>query len=200
MLFSQSDIDEANELIELRLILDEFIELFKIKKSDRYIALEKEMHEILQPTSNILGRKNEDKICAIFDSMLHSENEFVLSKLHHSIESFAKEFQLECGRCDRVIYHADGVVTVAEVKAKGSRRDHAQGLGQVLMYAAAAREQRLSNDVRMALVVGGEKDIWLESACKTAGVSYINISNSVEILCEKYAIINNAILNNKIIK
>ncbi len=104
----------------------------------------------------ILRAKREALICAVFDKNLRSGN---IDRLFFSEPvRFEREVRLPCGNADRIIEHADGTLTVVEVKAAGSRRDHAQGIGQVLLYAAAVRATRDVQDVRGMLVVGGSSD------------------------------------------
>lgn len=123
----------------------------------------------------ISSAKREALICAVLDKNLRNGR---LDRLYHSDPiAFEREVRLPCGNADRIIRHADGTLTVVEVKASGSRRDHAQGIGQVLLYTAAVRATRDVKDVRGMLVVGGDPDEWIASACKQAGIEYVVITH-----------------------
>ncbi len=123
----------------------------------------------------ILRTKREALICAVLDRKLRNGQ---LDSLYSSEPiAFEREVRLPCGNADRIIRHADETLTVVEVKAAGSRRDHAQGIGQILLYTAAVRAIRDAKDVRGMLVVGGKPDEWIESACKQAGIEYVVITN-----------------------
>lgn len=167
----------------------DFIEEFGITKTQRMVNLESALKSSLDGWANIAGRMNEDKTCAIFDLMVLSEDSYIVDHLHADIVSMRKEVRLPCGNADRVLHHADGTLTVVEIKARGSRRDHACGLGQALVYAAALRGETGAVDVRAAIFVGGEKDAWIASACASTGVTYLHMPAVTERLIDDHAAI-----------
>jgi hypothetical protein len=158
-------------------------------KTDKMLVLEEEYRALLSPAVNIIGLVGESKICAIFDYLVHNDDCLVIGRLHPGIQLIKREVRSSSGLADRVLHHADGVITVVEVKAAGSRRDHAQGLGQVLMYAATLREETNAPDVQCALFVGGDYDVWVAHACQSVGVTYINLPSHIEQVIDEYSLL-----------
>lgn len=142
--------------------------------------------DIYQRAINIYGRVGEAKTCAIFDYLINQGESAILKQFDDAV-SVRREVKFECGFADRVVEHADRSITVVEIKPAGSRRDHMQGLGQALMYACAAREISMSNEVRAALFVSGDSDKWVEAACKSAGAMYICVPKTIEMQLDRYA-------------
>lgn len=146
----------------------------------------KEIVESQQKKETIHSRTNEDRVCAIFDWLILSEAG--IPSLHQGVTSVRKEFQTKAGRVDRLLVHSDGTATVVEIKGPGSLRDHACGLGQALVYAAAVREEMPEfQEVRSALFVGGEHNQWLSSACLVSGVAYECIGRKANKLIGEFA-------------
>lgn len=132
---------------------------------------------------DISYRVGESRVCALFDYLIGSG--CLDGRFHAGITAIGKNVRLPCGFADRVLHHGDGSLTVVEVKQRGSRRDHACGIGQALVYAAALREVASATDVHPALVVSGNHDRWIADACATAGVAYINLPGDVETIIEE---------------
>lgn len=158
----------------------------KIKPSQRAIELELELASIFQPLVNVLGRHGENKACALFDyGILDGMFD---AKFHPNIISSKKEFQLPCGRVDRLLEHADGSFTVVEIKPSGSMRNQAHGLGQSIMYASSMRaELQDSRDVRAALFVAADYEPEIAAACKSVYVEYVCFPRSAQKLVEELA-------------
>lgn len=55
------------------------------------------------------------------------------------------------------------------------------------MYATALRETTEALDVRSVLFVAGERDQWIEAACVSAGVAYLNVTSAEEAVIDRYA-------------
>lgn len=126
----------------------------------------------------------EEKVCAVFDHFaLNSHFEELPAILGCGIISMRKEVKIGSGYVDRLIVLEDGTAVVVEIKGPGSRRDHACGLGQVILYATEIRDSYA--DVKMVLCCGGDKDKWVASACRAAGVEYMNIpACAIDVLCD----------------
>ena len=159
----------------------------KIGLNDAARATQQELEDMLASQSVIVERVGEKKTCAIFDMTVFEEDADIAKLSSSRIVSVEREATLPCGNVDRLLRHADGTITVVELKGKGSRRDHACGIGQALVYAACARETLGASEVRAALFVLGEFDPWIAQACETAGVSYFNIARSAEYLIDLYS-------------
>lgn len=148
--------------------------------------IRQQMDDLLAPHANIHGRTNEDRVCAIFDWLIQSESG--INGIQNDVVAIHREFRTGAGFVDRLLVHADGTVTVVEIKGPGSRRDHACGLGQALVYAAAVREEMPKfHEVRSALFVGGEHDQWLSSACRVSGVAYECIGHKANKMIVEFA-------------
>lgn len=126
----------------------------------------------------------EEKVCAVFDHFArNSRFELLPEILSGGVSSIRKEVKLGSGYVDRLLLLEDGTAVVVEIKGPGSRRDHACGLGQVILYATEIRESYA--DVKMVLCCGGDKDRWIAAACRAAGVEYMNIpACAVDVLCD----------------
>lgn len=168
----QKNIDDTEEIASELAAMRCFWAMLGLAKEPRVVAAEEDLRRFVDGLSQVHRTQGEAQVCALFDWAIYSEDTDVLGKLHTGVVSNRREVALPCGKADRVLMHADGTATVVEIKAAGSRRDHAQGLGQALLYAEALRATGVP-DVQMALVVAGDADPWVESACKTAGVSYL---------------------------
>lgn len=201
----QSDFAEANEIIEMKNAFDAYENLLQVagvKLSDGYIKIKKEFEQSnhsLHLSQLILTKTNEAKTCAIFDYLTLTNSELLHKHFHSPIERLEKEFKLLTGNVDRVAYHNDGSITVVEIKGFGSLRDHAQAIGQVLLYAEAMRELKQSNQVYKAIVLSGNRDPWIEAVCKSSEIAYINIPRAMIKTLEDCAKINKAILNQELI-
>lgn len=134
-----------------------------------------EMKHRIEVMSNVSGRVCENKTCAVFDWIVQLN--FSPEDFHPGIVRIQKEYRLPCGMADRVLWHEDGTITVVEVKGPGSRRDHASGIGQVLVYAEGVREVTRAPDVRTMLCTAGPRDAWIEAACDRAGIRYMPIED-----------------------
>lgn len=201
----QTDIDQANRLITMMVVISQAESLFEslgVKLTDKYWHLQNELkqeeYEMLLSQA-ILHKNGEAKICAIFDYLAYKNDGLVRNYFKSDITNVHKEQHLETGIVDRVAHHKDGSVTVIEIKGFGSRRDHAQAVGQVLLYAAGMHELKQTNNVNKAIVVLGERDYWIELVCKAADIAYINIPRYVVTALEDCAKINDAILKNELI-
>ena len=164
----------------------EIVKSHQKEESPAMKDIRRQANEILSPHANIHGRTNEDRVCAIFDWLIQSDAG--IPSLHPGVTGISKEFQTRAGRVDRLLVHSDGTATVVEIKGPGSRRDHACGLGQALVYAAAVREEMPKfHEVRSALFVGGEHDQWLSSACRVSGVAYECIGHKANKMIVEFA-------------
>lgn len=177
---------EAARVAAANLIIRAMIDAGIAKQNEKSLAISKEMLDELRPLVNVRGRTGEDKVCATFDYMLQSSH--IFPQLHPEIVSIQKEYQLPCGRADRLLMHADGSFTVVEIKPGGSRCHQAHGLGQAIMYASSMRTTRRDNaEIRAALVVGADYDCEIADACKSVGVEYIPISRWEQDLIDDLA-------------
>jgi len=181
---------EAQRIVVSRLLCRTLIDSGAAKHTEKSLAAEVDLKSEVAPLINIIGRIGEDRICAMFDHLIMDQSHF--PQLHPGVVEIHREFQLPCGRADRVLKHADGSFTVVEIKPAGSRRDQAHGLGQVILYASSMRASLNSSaDIRAALVVGASHDKEISEACNSAGVEYIAISQFEQRLIEKLAAIYN---------
>ena len=137
--------------------------------------------------ARLVGKKNEDRVCALFDIMFFDEGSALRKAISPHADRLFREVQLPCGRVDRVITHKDGSATVVEVKQRGSRRDIAQAIGQVLVYSGAIKSSGNYTDVRPAIFVPGDRDEWIENACQLAGIEYITIDDSIAAIEDEVA-------------
>lgn len=144
------------------------------------------LRESWMPLCNVVGKIGEPRACAMFDLGVFEGDQF--PELWPDVVASTPEYVLPCGRVDRLLTHADGSLTVVEIKPPGSRRDQAQGLGQAIMYAASLRAKMNSNvEVRAALFVASDLDQEVENACRSVGVTYLHMSWAEQVQTEKFA-------------
>ena len=89
---------------------------------------------------------------------------------------FEQEYSLTRGRCDFVVFHSDGSVTVVEAKGSRELRNAAGGIGQLLSYTIQIGMARPGAVVRGLLVApvapGTEEARLLDEACRRAGMAF----------------------------
>lgn len=189
------DIERLKDEARLSAELSRFMEILAssglINFSEKATCLHEESKQIFAPLKNTLGRRGEDKSCALFDYAILGG---VFDKqLHQEVVLSRKEYRLKAGRIDRLLEHKDGSFTVVEIKPNGSLRDQAQGLGQSILYAASLRaELRDNREVRSALFISGDFDQEIESACRSVGVEYLYFPYCAQRLVDELAEIHNA--------
>jgi len=144
-------------------------------ETDASKETERMLRDSCADVQRIFPSVGENKICSVFDYMVLQTGNPVFDTLSGFV-SLRKEVRLPCGSIDRLVEMPDNVFVVVEIKGPGSRRDHACGLGQVLLYSSAVRSTMQCKDTKMMLVVGGDYDKWIEDACKSVGVEYVSIS------------------------
>ena len=144
------------------------------------------LQEMAWPMENIRGRIGKDRASALFDYLILTGKE--PAGLHPGVTAMRREYQLPCGRVDRLLEHDDGSFTVVEIKPLGSRRDQAHGIGQAILCAASMRAARQDGaDVRAALFIAAPYDSEIENACKSVGIEYIYMSQFERNLIDELA-------------
>lgn len=129
--------------------------------------------EFFQPLAKMHSLTGEKRACAVFDwqyvnGLLPEDiaNPDVESKLK-------REHKFNLGKyVDRAITHADGRITLIELKDSADERAIVAGIGQVLWYAAMAETDSAASPVVPVLAVLGEPDQLVARACERAGVRY----------------------------
>lgn len=175
--------DDAADLLDAADVLEAFAKFAAHRKQVR--ALEAsglvEIHDVAAAVEAYRVRASinavaaprhlvgEARACAAFDAMTGLGSIDFASP----VSRVEKELRVASLRIDRVVFHDDESVTVVEVKPDGCRRDVSHGIGQALMYAAAAVAAGLAKEVRPALFVSGEADPLIAEACRLGGVTYL---------------------------
>jgi len=145
-----------------------------------------ELQEMAWPMENIRGRIGKDRSSALFDYLILTGKE--PAGLHPAVTAMRREYQLPCGRVDRLLEHDDCSFTVVEIKPSGSRRDRAHGIGQAILCAASMRAVRQdSADVRGALFTAASYESGIENACKSVGIEYIYMGRFERELIDELA-------------
>ena len=122
--------------------------------------------------------------------MLHSGRRFERLWGVPRIERYRLEVSLPGGRVDVVLFHADGSVSLVEVKsAIVSRREVLAGVGQLCYYATQApRSLRIAPGVTLRRIlcapVEPEDMLALTPACDMAGVMLRNLPPYITIRTE----------------
>lgn len=88
---------------------------------------------------------------------------------------YERETRIGNGRCDYVLEHADGSLTLLEAKAEGDRRAIVAGIGQLFLYEASL--PRYVRSVRKALATPGYGEADIAKACELAGVDFIPLGD-----------------------
>ena len=93
------------------------------------------------------------------------------------------EFAVATGRIDLLLFHADGGMTIVEIKADSSNvNDIAAGIGQLFMYsialpaALADRQKPKYIDLILCAPVAPARSLSLMQACMVAGVRFVHLA------------------------
>ncbi len=135
----------------------------------------------LYPLARMHMLNGEARGAAAFDSLLYMRADCIGDVIPDNVVRVEREFALGRKRVDRAIFHADGRLTLVEVKDFCDERMIVAGIGQALYYAALAERLCDAAPIVPALAVLGERDSDVARACQRGGVEYIPLG-SVKML------------------
>lgn len=127
-------------------------------------------------------RHAEAGVCQLVELLLQ-QGVFAEAADLPAILHWEREYPLPRGRADFVLFHADGSITVLEVKKAGDEQRAILGaIGQVISYAVQVGYARLPTAIRMMVAVDmvGADSLLMSQACAAAGVQWLPLGTMEE--------------------
>lgn len=127
-------------------------------------------------------RNAEAGVCQLVELLLQ-QGVFAEGADLPAILHWEREYPLPRGRADFVLFHADGSITVLEVKKAGDEQRAILGaIGQVISYAVQLGYARLPAAIRMMVAadVAGADSLLMSQACAAAGVQWLPLGTMEE--------------------
>ncbi|MCO7556186.1 PDDEXK family nuclease [Metapseudomonas otitidis] len=127
-------------------------------------------------------RSAEAGVCQLVELLLQ-QGVFAHAAELPAVLHWEREYPLPRGRADFVLFHADGSITVLEVKKAGDELRAIRGaIGQVMSYAVQVGYARLPTAIRMMVAadVPGADSLLMSQACAAAGVQWLPLGTMDE--------------------